>query len=82
MPDTALKADEVRRPTNVTLNERLVSEARSLGINISRACEEGLAQAIAATNAQRWKAENRAAIAYSNQYVEEHGIPFADKRQF
>ena len=34
-----------RRPTNVTLPEPLLHEARALKINVSHACERGLAEA-------------------------------------
>ncbi len=31
-----------RKPTNLSLDERLVADAKELGINVSRACEVGL----------------------------------------
>ncbi|WP_230188513.1 type II toxin-antitoxin system CcdA family antitoxin [Sphingobium sp. CECT 9361] len=71
-----------RKAANLSLDVRLVSEARALGINISRACEVGLAQAIAATRAEKWQADNAEALASSNLYVEERGIPLAHHRQF
>ncbi|WP_264802666.1 type II toxin-antitoxin system CcdA family antitoxin, partial [Acetobacter fabarum] len=36
-----------RRPTNVTLPAQLLEEAKSLDLNISQACEQGLKSAIA-----------------------------------
>lgn len=71
-----------RRPTNVTLAEPLLAEARALGINLSQACERGLAAAVAEAKAQRWLAENRPAIDAWNAYVEQHGLPLAEFRQF
>jgi post-segregation antitoxin (ccd killing protein) len=38
----------VRRPLNVTVSEELVSRAKALGINVSRAAEEGIERAIRA----------------------------------
>ncbi|WP_282956944.1 type II toxin-antitoxin system CcdA family antitoxin [Acetobacter ascendens] len=35
----------LRRPTNVTLPAQLLEEARSLDLNISQACEQGLKSA-------------------------------------
>jgi antitoxin CcdA len=71
-----------RRPTNISLDTRLVAEARALGINISRACEAGLSGQIAREHARRWKEENAAALASSNAYVDAHGLPLAQYRQF
>ncbi|WP_256940093.1 type II toxin-antitoxin system CcdA family antitoxin, partial [Acetobacter malorum] len=34
-----------RRPTNVTLPSQLLEEAKSLDLNISQACEQGLKSA-------------------------------------
>ena len=71
-----------RRPTNVTLPDALVREARALKVNVSQACEQGLAAEVAKTRAQRWLAENAAAIDAWNVYIEEHGLPLARFRQF
>jgi post-segregation antitoxin (ccd killing protein) len=38
----------VRKPLNVTVSEDLVARAKALGINVSRAAEEGIEQAIRA----------------------------------
>ena len=72
----------VRRPTNVTLPEPLLRTARALKINVSQACEQGLAAEVAKTKAQRWLEENSSAIDAWNAHVEEHGLPLADYRQF
>ncbi len=72
----------IRKATNVSLDGALLEEARSLGVNISRACERGLLEQIAETRAQRWLAENEQAIAASNRFVEAHGLPLARHRQF
>ena len=71
-----------KRPTNVSLDEALVEEAKALGINLSQACEEGLAAAAKAEREHRWLEENRAAIESFNDYVERHGVPLAHLRQF
>lgn len=75
-------AGGARKPTNVSLNVALVSEARALGVNISRACESGLARQIAEERGRRWKAENAEALASSNAHVEAHGLPLARHRPF
>ena len=71
-----------RKATNVSLDQDLVDEARALGINLSRACEVGLARANRAEREHRWRADNAEAIASSNEYVERHGLPLARHRMF
>jgi antitoxin CcdA len=71
-----------RRATNVSLDEALVCEARGLGINLSRACEGGLAEAISRERARRWRVENADALASSNAHAEAHGLPLARHRRF
>ena len=71
-----------RKATNVSLDLSLLEQARALDINISRACERGLAAQIAETRAERWRAENAPALASSNDYVERHGLPLSGFRQF
>ncbi|HET7883320.1 MAG TPA: type II toxin-antitoxin system CcdA family antitoxin [Acetobacteraceae bacterium] len=72
----------LRKPTNVTLPEPLLREARELGISLSQACERGLREVVAETRAERWLHENRDAIEAWNEYVEKHGLPLGEYRQF
>ncbi|MEG3086674.1 type II toxin-antitoxin system CcdA family antitoxin [Sphingomonas sp. PB4P5] len=76
------KAQPARRATNVSLDTTLIERAKELGINVSRACEEGLAREVKAERERRWQDENRAAIEGYNAWVEEHGIPLAEHRMF
>lgn len=71
-----------RRPTNVTLPDALLREARALGINLSQACERGLAAEVGSIRRERWLEENRAAMDAWNEHVAEHGLPLAAYRQF
>lgn len=71
-----------RRPTNVTLPENLVQEARALDINVSQACERGLLAEVGAAKARRWQEDNRAAIDAWNGHVDRHGIPLTEFRSF
>ena len=75
-------ATQARKPTNVSLDIALVAEAKRLGINISRACEVGLAEQIAMERGRLWKEENAAALESSNRYVEQHGLPLSQHRRF
>ena len=51
-----------RKSTNLSLDARLIAEAKNLDINISRVAEQGIAQAVAEEKARLWKIENREAI--------------------
>jgi len=79
MPMTATRT---RRATNVSLDAALLEQAKVLDINISRACEQGLAAQIAELRAERWLAENANALTSSNGYVEKGGLPLAGYRRF
>lgn len=71
-----------RRPTNLSLDTGLLTEAKALNVNLSRAAEEGVRIAVAVAKAKRWKVENAAALKSSNSYVEKHGLPLDSYRQF
>ena len=71
-----------RRPTNVSLYARLVEEAKELGINVSRASEEGLAREVREERKRRFQEEHRAAFDEYNRYIAEHGLPLEKYRLF
>ena len=77
-----MNAHSPRKATNISLDAQLLDEARALGINISRACERGLASEIAQVRARLWREENREAMEASNAYAERHGLPLARHRLF
>jgi antitoxin CcdA len=60
----------------------LIEEAKALGINMSRAAEQGIAKAISAEKTRRWQEENKEAIESSNEYVKRNGLPLAKYRLF
>ncbi|WP_374426891.1 type II toxin-antitoxin system CcdA family antitoxin [Tabrizicola sp.] len=64
-----------RRATSMTLDAALLDEARALGVNLSRAAEEGILLQVRAERARRWKEDNAEAIADYNRWIEENGIP-------
>lgn len=72
----------LRRATNVSLDQELVEAARELDINLSRACEQGLAREIKATREARWREENAEAIARYNAHIAKHGLALAKYRRF
>jgi len=71
-----------RRSTSLTLDRRLLDEARALGVNISRAAETGLAEAIRAARTRAWQAEHEGAIAAYNARIAAEGLPLAGFRKF
>jgi antitoxin CcdA len=71
-----------RQPVNTSIDSQLISDAKALGINISRAAEEGIAKAISAEKTRRWQEENKEAIESSNEYVRRNGLPLAKHRPF
>lgn len=71
-----------RKPTNLTLDTVLLTEARSFGVNLSQAAEAGLRRAVAAAKAEAWQRENAAALSSSNAWVEAQGLPLDSYRQF
>ena len=71
-----------RKPTNLSLDSDLLSEARDLKVNLSRAAEEGVRLAVNSAKARQWKSENATALRSSNAYVERHGLPLDGFRKF
>ncbi|MBN9561750.1 MAG: type II toxin-antitoxin system CcdA family antitoxin [Alphaproteobacteria bacterium] len=71
-----------KRATNVSLSEALIDEARQLGINVSQACERGLAEEVLRIRRQRWLEENREAIDAYNARIARDGLTLAAYRRF
>jgi antitoxin CcdA len=66
----------------VTLPEDLLREAREIGINLSQACERGIAAEVSSAREQRWLTQNREAIDAWNNHVADRGLPLAAFRSF
>jgi antitoxin CcdA len=71
-----------KRTINVSLSANLLDEAKELGVNVSQACEKGLAVELKKAREAKWLAENLEAIESSNTWVETYGLPLARYRQF
>ncbi len=76
------EARAVRRATNVSLDTKLIAAAKDYGINVSRACEEGLAKQVSAERSRPWQDENKEAIDGYNAWIAGHGLPLAKYRMF
>ena len=71
-----------KRATNVSLSESLLTEAKNLGINLSKAAEDGISGAVRRKKEELWLIENREAIESWNEYIRQNGLPLARFRQF
>ena len=71
-----------KKPTNLSLDQDLLSEARSFGVNLSQAAEVGLRRAVKDAKAAAWKRENAKALEASNAWVDQHGLPLEKHRPF
>lgn len=66
-----------KKATNVSLDAALLQEARDLGVNLSAALEDALAEIVRRRRAEAWLQQNRAAIDAYNAHVEARGV-FSD----
>lgn len=67
-----------KRAANLTINAKLLDEARRLKINLSQTLEERLVQLVRAAEAEEWLAANRKAIDAYNARVGRNGV-WSDK---
>jgi post-segregation antitoxin (ccd killing protein) len=58
------------------------AEAAALGLDAAAIAGQAVREAIGREKARRWAEENRAAIEAHRRYVEEHGLPLDEYRQF
>jgi antitoxin CcdA len=63
-----------KRAVNVSVNADLAAKAKSLGVNLSEALENRLAELVAVAQREQWLKENAAAIEAYNTRVEEGAI--------
>jgi antitoxin CcdA len=85
MPDQIPPSEprrRLRKPTNVSLPPALVAEAAALKINLSRACEAGVAEAVAEARRKQWLDANREALDFWNAEIGRDGLPLDEFRQF
>ena len=71
-----------RKSTSLSLDADLIARAKAVGVNISRAAEEGIEQDVRRAEAERWKEENKPAFDAYEKFVEEHGILLSKHRMF
>ena len=82
MPKRMTSDARTRLPTNVTRPNELVAEAKALQVNVSHACEIGLARAVGEAHRARWLEENAQSIEDHNAMIECDGLILDEFRQF
>ncbi|MHA6288749.1 type II toxin-antitoxin system CcdA family antitoxin [Maricaulis sp. CAU 1757] len=65
-----------RKRLNLTVREDTVSEAKALGLNVSRAAEAGIEAAVKAEKERLWLKDNADAIRAHNERIEREGTFF------
>ena len=71
-----------RKAANLSIDAKVLADAKALEINVSRAAETGIVEAVRAEKNKRWLAENREALESFNEWVAENGLPLDKYRQF
>lgn len=74
--------DAPKRPTNLSLNAKVLDAARELGLNVSATVDALLAEEVRKRYWERWNDENKAAIEHYNARIEREGLPLARHRTF
>lgn len=74
--------DSPKRPTNLSLNAKVLEMARELGMNLSQTVDTLLAEEVRKRYFERWNAENAEAIAHYSARIEREGLPLAKYRTF
>ena len=66
-----------KKPTNLTVNTDLLSQAKSLNINISSILEAALIETLKKNKRKEWLEENEDSIQAYNSLVNQNGV-FSD----
>lgn len=75
-------AEAPKKPTNVSINSDLLSQARSLKINLSATLEQALTEQLRERRRAEWRQENAPAIRAYNDHVEKYGTFGDSVRKF
>jgi len=69
-----------KKPTNLSINGRLLEEARQLKINLSATLERALEKEVKEARRTRWLEQNKHKLHTCNKLSEKHGL-FADNKR-
>jgi len=71
-----------KKPTNLSLNSKVLEKARELGMNVSQTVDTLLAAEVRRCYWQKWKEENKDAVAEYNARIASEGLPLTKYRTF
>jgi len=71
-----------KKPTNLSLNSKVLDKARELGMNVSQTVDTLLAAEVRRCYWQKWNEENKDAVAEYNARIASEGLPLAKYRTF
>lgn len=71
-----------KKATNITLSADVLQEAKELGINISKTCDQFLRDLIKQEKERRWLKDHAEYIAECNSLIERDGLPLEMYRNF
>jgi antitoxin CcdA len=74
--------DAPKRAINLSLNAKVLTMARELGMNLSQTVDALLADEVRRRYWERWNEENRDAVTAYNARVQARGLPLAKYRTF
>ena len=69
--------DAPKKPTNLTVNTDLLSQAKALNVNISSILESALIETLKQKKRDKWLLDNAEAIQSYNDVIEQNGL-FSD----
>lgn len=79
---TARAARRRKKAANLSVDPKLLEQARRLKLNLSQVFEAGLAEAVRRAQRADWLKKNRAALEAYNEHVEKHGVFSEGLRSF
>lgn len=74
------KSDARMTRTTITAPSEVLAKAKALNLNVSRFCQDALAREVARLAAERWYADNKAAIDAYNERVLRDGPSLLGQR--
>lgn len=71
-----------KKPTNLSLNSKVLEMAREMGMNVSQTVDTLLAAEVRRRYWAQWNAENKDAVAEYNARIALDGLPLSKYRTF
>ncbi|MBF0371314.1 MAG: type II toxin-antitoxin system CcdA family antitoxin [Magnetococcales bacterium] len=74
MDHTIYDASAPKKPVNVSVNSDLLTQAKTLKINLSKLLETHLVMEVTKQRREAWLKDNQEAIAQYNKRINQHGV--------